>query len=418
MSRHIWKSAASEAADSGRDVISLLVSSIDSSEEPVKLDGQELAEAIRNALFPLDSRWSANMRRASASIRKDNNFDVALRSDDGIRLVSSGTADLFGLTPATKAAQKLFEFMQSTRDIDSLRASSQHLHAPAVLAYGKLLRALLNLRAAIIIELAAPAGPCRETELSVQQLQDAVSYIEETEISSIFLRVRGSLQAFNPAGKLFLLEGEDGRRFTGRITKEIAQHYTKAAPITKLPILSEALIERRTAYQASIDAASTVDILTELDTDPGENREELEARFQKVYNRLKTALAHEDDYLQTIPVSAADYSELTELTDRLLASNPSKGARRTMDSSDLTDLHMLLAESKPIGRLALSDEGDFEDTDDIDADHYVHDPSARAAKSKAAAERSRLASAAFADSVKLAGRLLKVIDALHDDTPI
>ncbi|QHT61398.1 hypothetical protein GXP70_16480 [Paenibacillus lycopersici] len=379
-------------------------------------DSLELAEAVRSAIYPLDSRCSAAGGKASAAIRRDNAFDLIGSGDDGIRLASSAVADLFGMTPASQAVQRLFALAQDTRDIVGLRSALRALPASAVLAYGKLVSTLSKLRAPIVVELATPAGLAGETELRPEQLNAAAAYIEETRVDSVYLKVRGSLQGFHPAKKLFRLEGDDGLSYEGGMTAELRKRFAKEAPRIALPLIAEALIERRTTYRPSIEAESTVDVLAELDTDPGENREELLPKLQRLHDRLNAALDSEDGIEQSAPVSAADYEALAELADRLLASNPHKGARRAIEPADLSDMHALLADSRPIARLALSD-GLVLAEDDYDADSYDAGQAARAAKRKAIAERQKLAAAAYADSVKLAGRLLRIIDSLLDDAP-
>ncbi|MBM7566832.1 hypothetical protein [Paenibacillus sacheonensis] len=416
MSRHTWKAAAEEAAAGGRDVISLtfcLPGFAAGEGSPPLPPGNELAEALLNAIYPLDDRWTAAMKKATSHVLRDCAFRVSSRSDDAIRFVSSGTADLFGVTPATSAALRLASLMQDANESERLQSHLRKLYPPAILAFGKLLAALLELRSSVVFELATAAGERRAAELSFTQMQAACSYIDDTDVTSLVLRVRGSLIALHPGAKTFHIDGDDGAGYDGKMTKEVRRQLLKSAVPLSLPLIVEAVIERLTTYQPSIDEESTLDLLIELDTDPGLSLDETLPVFRRLYARMNAVLERDDGDEHSSPITIEDYSALAELSERLQGSNPLKGARRALHPADLAEMHALLAESKPIGRLALTGEGGMNDEDE-DAEHDAPSPAARAAKLKAVAERRRLAAAAYADIVKLTGRLLRMIDALQD----
>ncbi|NBD27728.1 hypothetical protein [Paenibacillus glycinis] len=414
MSRHDWKPAAAEASESGRCVISLYVSAAEPGEDPVKPVGGETAEALQNAIYPLDVRWTAGMGRPTAPIRKDNAYGLAAQRDDAIRLVSSGTADLFGMTPASAASVRLFDLIRASGNVDALQRELEKLHAPAVLAYGRLADALAKLRSTVSFELAAPAGGRIVAELDRRQLEEASAYIDETRIETVLLRIRGQLTDLNPSGKSFRLEADDGELFAGRLARDIRQRYGKTGAVPNLPVLSEACIERRTAYRVRLGTLSIVDTLTELDADPGLNRDETLPTFRRARDRLRAALEQDGGYEASSPISAADYAALAGLIGRVLDSNPLKGVRRELEPGDLAEASALLAETKPVGRLALLEGSGYEAAGD-ESDGYEPDPGARAARLRAAADRHKLAAAAYADAVKLAGRLSRMIEALEDE---
>ncbi|MFC4810389.1 hypothetical protein [Paenibacillus sp. GCM10023250] len=414
-----WKAADAEAAGTGRDIIGLYAQADGDAAAFGPQAEDELTAALRDALIALDARWAAGTKSAAAAIRRDNALVVTARASNAVRLASAGTADLFGVTPATGAAGRLFELLEAAGGgvTDALRARLRELRAPAVLAIGRLAEALSRPEAPVVFEWAAPASGRRAAELDPRLLQEMSAYIDAAETTSIFVPVRGRLTALNAAGRSFRLEGDDGRSYAGKLSGELRRRFLRSeAALPVLPAAAEALVERRTIYRASIDEETTVDVLTELDTDPGLDRHETLQSLRELRGRLDAALEQDGGYEQPLPVAAGDYAELADFAERLAGSNPLKGARLALRTADVAELQALLAEGRPIGRLAAAD-GFVHAAEDDGGDGYDEEPAARAARQRAAAERQKLAAAAYADSVKLAGRLANMIGDLEREMP-
>ncbi|SFI50603.1 hypothetical protein SAMN02799624_01100 [Paenibacillus sp. UNC496MF] len=415
MERHDWITADAEAAETGRDVIGLYARTDGGAAAFGAQGGGEPAAALQDVLASLDVRWTDGTKTAAAAIRRDNALVVTARALNAVRLASAGTADLFGVTPATGAVGRLFELMQAAGCgvTDDLRARLREMRAPAVLAFGRLAAVLAQPEAPVVFEWATPAGDCRAVDADARLLREVSAYIDATETTSVFVPVRGSLTALNAAGRTFRLEGDDGRGYAGKLSAKLRRRYIRPeAALPVLPAAAEAVIERRTVYKASIDEETTVDVLTELDTDPGLDRDETLQALRELHARLDAALEQDGGYEQPSPVTADDYAELAEVAARLDASNPLKGARRELHPGDVADMRSLLAEGRPIGRLAAA-EGGAHAADGDGEDGYDAGPAARAARQKAAAERQKLTVAAYADIVKLAGRLANMIGDLE-----
>ncbi|MFD0693319.1 hypothetical protein ACFQZT_04355 [Paenibacillus sp. GCM10027628] len=401
-----------EAVQSGRDVISLYLAISDGSCDAKDCMTNELVEALQSVIYALDDRWNESRRKPSALILGDNAFYETARGDNFIRLASYGTADLFGITPATRASGSMAQLVSDTRDLEILRERLAKMPVRTVMAYERFLNALLEIPASVCMEWAAPNGEQKSAELNVQQVQRSCAFINEVTITEVSIHVKGSLTAMNLAKRTFHMESEDGHSYKGRLSNGVLQQYGRKDNFLVLPVKAEAVIERRTTFQASMNTESFIDILLEFDTNVGIDIRETLYSLKALYGRLDTFVERDSDFVSSPGISIADFTELTEMIAALVCSHPMKGARRVLDPADVAEAHNLLAAGRPICKLVKFRTQMLPANDDF-ADEYNLSSTVYSVQRKESDKLAKQFAAAYPDIEKLLKRMLKMINALE-----
>ncbi|WP_188172553.1 hypothetical protein [Paenibacillus sedimenti] len=378
------------------------------------MDGitDELVAALQSLIYTLDDRWKGNRRKPPAVVLGDNAFYETARGHNSIRLASYGTADLFGITPATRAAAGMAQLISDTRDLEILRKRLVMMPVNTVLAYERFLKTLLKIPASVYMEWAAPNGEQKSADLNGQQLQRGCAYINEVTVSAVSIHVKGSLTAMNLAKRTFHMESEDGHFYKGRLSDGVRQQYALEDNIIVLPVKAEAVIERRTTFQASINTESFVDTLIELDTDVGLDVQETLYSLKVLFGRLDAFAERDNDFVSSPGISIADYTQLSEVIDELVYSNPLKGARRALDPADVMETHDLLAAGRPIFRLVKFSTQMLPVNDDYTDEYNLSLKDA--AHWKGSGELTKHFAAAYPDILKLLVRMSNMIHALEE----
>jgi hypothetical protein len=200
-----WNASEVEAAQHGRDVIDLSLTNSDCSDEAKDLITNELVVALQRLIYSLDDCWKGSRRKPPASIPSKNTFYETARGYNTIRLLSFGTADLFGITPVTRSTDRMAQLLSGTRDLEKLQKQLVTMSVGTVLAYERFLKVLLEIPVSMYLEWAAPSGEQRSVELNVQQVQNAYSFINEVTITEEIIQVKGSLTAMNLTKRTFSL---------------------------------------------------------------------------------------------------------------------------------------------------------------------------------------------------------------------
>jgi|GEM_PF-2925599 len=402
-----WKTAAEAAAESGRDVVTLLLAD-EGNPEARTLDGA--VRALQEAIPALDTRWKGGAGRPPRTVREACAFDELARGSRAVRLVSRGTADLFGATPATRAVAALTRLLADSADPERLRPWLERLPAGAVKAHAKLLASLRRLRSGVRLDLAAPDGSQSAAALTSEEIRTATDFLARTVEHRETVRVTGKLASLDAVRRTFRLETEDGRTYAGRAADEAVPDPAAAGRLA-LPVRAAAVIERRTVSRPALGTETVTYTLKELDTDLGLETADTLDRLRELYDRLTGALQDgTGEAGEGLPgMSPDDYERFAGLAGELMDSNPLKGARRALDQTDVCALYGLLAPGRPIARLAAcrAQAG-------LGAEAVDDDPSLAAARRKAAGELARTAAAAFADYAALLKRLRRMIDVLED----
>lgn len=411
MSGQPWKAIETEADHQGRDVLHLYLTDADGASEGIDAMVDDLAAALQKLIHMLDDRSTGN--RKKASLQGEHAFYEAARGERSLHLVSCGTADLFGVTPVTRAAAHMAELVSDTRSLERLQQHCAELPSATVLAYERILSVLAAKPAALRLEWAAPSGEQRTAELSVEELQRACAMINEVTVTAKEFAVKGSLTVLNLAKRTFQMVGEDGQPYKGRLSESVRQHYAKGQEAPALPVKAEAVIERYTKFQISVQNESFADTLIELDTDIGLDVQETYYTLQELYERLDIYLDSDDsDFVPRLAQSLAAYAELTPLLDELAASPPAKGAHGRLESADLAEALELLAMGRPISRLVQFSE---QLLPAHQADEYAASFAAQASQRKHTDKLSHYFTAAYADHTRLLKLMAAMIRALEQD---
>ncbi|MFC0211970.1 hypothetical protein ACFFK0_05800 [Paenibacillus chartarius] len=412
MSELPWMAIEDEAVHNSRDVIQVSISAADCSGEANARITNPLLAALQSLIYSLDDSWKGSRRKPPAFIPADKGMYESVRGINAIRLLSGGTADLFGITPVTHALGGTSQLLLDTRDLTVLQRRLVTMAAGTVLAYERFLHELLEIPASIDWEWASPGGERSSLHLSTEQLQNAHAMINEIVVTEEIVQVKGSLTAINLARKTFTLEAQDGQVYKGRVSEPVRKQYSGENHAFELPVKVEAVIERRISSQASIQTETIVDTLAELDTHLGLDVQETLYSCKELFRPLDTFVEGDSEVAAGSILSLDEYTELAKLLDDLAGSNPTKGARRLLSPSDMIQAKELLSEGKPICRLvtfcaqmALAHH-DFADEYDVSSAAY--------GKQRTHSNKlTMLIADAYPDYVKLRKLMLNMIHALE-----
>lgn len=408
-----WNAIEVDAAQHGRDVIELSLTISDCSDEAEDRLTDELVAALQRLIYSLDDSWKGSRRKPPAAIPSTYTFFETVRGYNSIRLFSSGTADLFGITPVTRSAGRTAQLLSAVRDLEKLQDQLAAMSVGTVMAFERFLRELLEIPASMRMEWAAPCGERGSVTLDVQEALSVSSLIHEVAITEQIVQVKGSLSAINPARKTFSFISQDGKAYKGRLSDPIRQQYILDNDTIQLPAKAEAVIERRVIFQKIIHTESVVDTLLELDTNTGLDVEETLFALKELFGRLEVFTESDAEFDSGRIISLADYSELAKLIDELICSHPAKGARRLLNLSDITEATELLAAGKPICRLVefnarllpfhQHDEDEFNQSSTLYKDQKKHSD-----------KLAKLLADAYPDFVKLQKQMSNMIQALEN----
>ncbi len=409
MSGQPWKAHEAEADHHGRDVLHLYFMVADSANEGIDVLAGDLAAALQKMIYMLDDRSTGN--RKKAALQDEHAFYEAVRGEASLHLVSCGTADLFGITPVTRAAGRMVQLVSDTRSVERLQQRCAELPAATVLAYEHMLNLLAAKPAALRLEWTAPSGEQAAAELSIEELQRACAMINEVTVTEEHFPVKGTLTMLNPAKRTFHMVGEDGQSYKGRLSDSVRQQYGKEREAPMLPVKAEAVMERRTTLQVCVQIKSFADTLIELDTNIGLDVQETYYTMQELYERLDIYLDSDDsDFIPRLAQSLAAYAELAPLLDELAASPPAKGAHGRLEAADLMEALDLLAPGRPISRLVQFSE---QLLPAHETGEYHGGSAAQASQRKHSDKLSQYFTAAYANHTRLLKLLVAMIHALE-----
>lgn len=412
LSEQSWEAAVAEALHIGRDVIRLRAAALTDENSKGAEAWHPVIEALQHTLCTFDERWKEESKRAPGVVVRDYALRVLARRDAALLLGTEAVADLFGMTPATLAIQRLVELLVDTVDVQRLQARLEKAAVRTVVAYGELLTALAELpQTEIRFEWESPSGERSEVELRSEQLQAGKNYVLGVTETTDEVQMEGKLTAMDAQKRLFRIVTESGTVYEGKWSKALRKRYGKEPPVFQLPIKAEATLEIVKAYQPSIRQETVRVSLLELDTDLGLDTEETLYTLQELYRSLDASLEQDSGYIEGKGVSLADYTALVELVNALLESNPAKGALRLLEPTDTAAVYDLLAAGKPISKLARFDARGLGSFDGFGDDEM---PGSRTAlRARSAGDLAKLTAAAYVDIVQLLKRLASMIEALE-----
>ncbi|RKP51388.1 hypothetical protein D7Z26_16455 [Cohnella endophytica] len=256
--------AVDEARESARDVFDI---ALDMSDDPYEMESALFGETLINiqyTVFSLDERWSSS-KKPPISVVEDNivNVSTLFQSSFGIRIKSKRSADIFRVTPASKALRGFAELLQDSSDTDRLQIKLKSINPRAVLWYQKLLHTVKRTGSSLKAEWAAPNQDTLSVSLTKQQVDLAYEVTKQTEETVYQVTVKGTLYAVNLKRNTFFIEGEDGNEYSGGLSEDI-QHFVQKGHVFHIPMNVEALIEVKVRMNLATSAENLVFTLLDV----------------------------------------------------------------------------------------------------------------------------------------------------------
>ncbi|MCZ8521948.1 MULTISPECIES: hypothetical protein [Paenibacillus] len=417
-----------DALQSGRDQIEIRFEL----REGARMEAALLAElltAVQHTVYTLDARWLPDLKKVPAVVSGENALCAVQihGSPYGIRLESRHEADLFGVTPATRAVQALAELVRDSPQEALLQSSLKRFSPRAAAAYQRLLELMLRAKASVLLVHGAPNGGHTSARLTAAELERACLLIQQTNESTSTLTSQGILAAVNVKRGTFQLEGEDGTPYSGKLSTEIKQSLSKGNKI-EVPMKADVLMEVTTTFNISTGSRTAAYKLLQFYPRSGSLEDAQQAklkdtlsRLQRMYNKVERMIYREGSFASqesyeggASPLSQADYMELRGVVGQL-DEEDTEEQTLAVDAADLTVLKDLLEPGQPISQLAESSGAAAAGlaADDLYGEEAYLDPGAHAALAKAAEQHKKRSLEAYPDMRMLLERLGNVIGALE-----